>query len=80
MAFGIWGLPADHPLHPKNAKPGNQNEFDAFLSSKENVEKLMRQNRIPLRELQASATPLDTEVANLASLAQENSPIFSRNL
>ncbi|NCW77405.1 MAG: hypothetical protein EBV64_05475 [Oxalobacteraceae bacterium] len=80
VAFGIWGLPADHPLHPKNAKPGNQNEFDAFLSSKENVEKLMRQNRIPLRELQASATPLDTEVANLASLAQENSPIFSRNL
>ena len=41
VAFGIWGLPADHPLHPNNAKPGNQKELDTFLSSRENVEKLV---------------------------------------
>ena len=29
VAFGIWGLPENHPLHPYNAKLGNFKELDA---------------------------------------------------
>ncbi|NDF98750.1 MAG: hypothetical protein EB101_07470 [Chitinophagia bacterium] len=51
VAIGIWGLPDDHPLHPFNVKPGNYLEVDEFLSSKANVEDLMKSMHRPLQEL-----------------------------
>jgi hypothetical protein len=54
VAIGIWGLPDDHPLHPFNVKPGNYLEVDEFLSSKANVEDLMKSMRRPLQEFKPS--------------------------